>query len=541
VILSDSPTKENPPPSERPAPARAEPARNGGALAGAWKIFRSLQFGLFLLLLLGAACVYASLIAADPSLGAEAIPRAKARVYGSPWFLFLLLLFAVQLVISTWPVTLASISVWFPRAAEPNDAADKPFADGCAARLAVDSPGAREAVDAALAAWATRISRQNGRFLARRGLLRRFGPTIVHAGILTVIAGGALWGWMERTGRILADGRWICPEGEISRTLLIPRETGRALGPGNMRQAFLPGGAEIRLLDFDAVTHPHSEQPAEFYSWLEIRERGAARRFARVDMNNSVRVGDLVFHQSAYTPLETVTRAIFEVRDARSDRRIAFADASAFCPVPLPEAGLLLEVSAPSPGAQWAIASLDTPDHPVARGIVESRDGAASPAILSAAPENPPADTAFENAEEGSSSTLEAREEWGSLLGANANTRNDAEAGEDTTGIYRVRFIEPATGFATYLSVVSVNPAIPLLWLGVGAILLGAALTFTIRYREVDGAWEADGRALRISMRSHRRPGPLLADDFASLLRRLEQSGAKILEAPGAPASIPPR
>jgi hypothetical protein len=78
-----------------------------------WSAFKSLQFGIFLLACIGAVAIYGTMhYAANDSLGDQAIPLAKARVFNAWWFFGLLALFFVQFITSTWHVTVMSFGIW---------------------------------------------------------------------------------------------------------------------------------------------------------------------------------------------------------------------------------------------------------------------------------------------------------------------------------------------------------------------------------------------------------------------------------------------
>ncbi len=157
-----------------------------------WKAFRSIKFGLFLLALIGIACIRASLMAADPQLGAEAIFQARLHVTGAPWFLFLLLLFAVQLIVSTWPnAKEAMLLPWRRMLRRDADFYDKAVYQ--AALEADASRGGRAAVESALAGCCTVFRTEGGAFCGQRGIARRWGPVVVHAGILLVLLAGLAW------------------------------------------------------------------------------------------------------------------------------------------------------------------------------------------------------------------------------------------------------------------------------------------------------------------------------------------------------------
>jgi len=477
-----------------------------------WRFYRSLPFGLLLLSLIAVCLIRASLIAADPVLGQEAIHEAKNRVYGTWWFQGLLLFFGVQFVISTWHVTVMSFGIPGKRVFWRSRRAFDRMEYG-----AVIERGSAEckAIEKAVARHCTLFHRDGDSVYGHRGLLSRLGPTGVHAGIVTILVAGLLWAYLDRSGRILTEGRWMAMEGETSQSLVVPEDRTHALGPGNQRAA--PIRAQIRLLDFDVVNHPHSESPAEFSSVIEIREPDRPGiRVARVDMNTPCRIDGLLYHQAAYIPVARVARAQFDVRQASSGRRIAVVDSGAWCPVTVDGTDLILEVSSAKPGAAWALSQRSAPGRPVAWGVVS---------------ENAPTETLERgrgNSEEAAFS--EALASTGVLPPTSsmmARLEGERQAKPED---FEVRYLEPAQGYATVLSVITVNPAIPLIWFGVGTVFVFALVTFGFRYRQAYGLWDDEGTVLHLALLPHRSHYPL-QKKFQAMLDSIRAAGGRVIEA----------
>lgn len=504
-------------------------------LRSLWHHFRSLKFGLFLLALIALCLVRASLIAADATLGPEAIHEAKNRVYGTEWFFALLLLFTVQFVLSTWHVTRMSFAIpgkkvfW-----RTVSSFDRPPYRAVIERGAA-SPEAIEKIVARHSTAFHRDERDTRALYGHRGLLSRIGPTGVHSGILTILLAGMLWAWMDRSGRILTEARWICAEGETGAMLLVPEDRAHSLGPGNQRSA--PIRAQIRLLDFDVVNHPHTDEPAHFHSILEIREPDKpGRRIARVDMNTPCRIDGLIYHQAAYIPMPKVNRAQFDVRQTSTGRRIAVVDSGEFCPIAVDGTDLILEVSAAADGAAWALARRSAPTSPIAWGRVGLTG-------LSTSSSSSTLSTLSTSSTSSTSSTLSmpsissiasiAPPRPGSILA------NIDRAAPPAPGDFEIRYLEPAQGYATVLSVISENPALPLIWIGVLTVFVFAMLTFTIRYRQIFGLWDESRERLHLALVPHREHYPLQGS-FASLLEAIQAAGGRVIEArmPAAPQAL---
>ncbi len=490
-----------------------------------WRFFRSLKFGIFLLLLIAVCLVRASLIAADPTLGPEAIPEAKNRVYGTAWFLGLLALFGVQFVVSTWHVTVMSVGIAGKRVFRRLGS----FYDRQGYRAVVERGEADPAaIERRVARHCTLFHSEGGAIYGHRGLLSRIGPTGVHAGILTVLAAGMLWAWLGRTHQILSEGRWVCAEGDVGRTLLTPEDPSHALGPGNQKGLALR--ARVRLLDFDMTTHPHSDEPADFSSILEIQEPDRpGRRVVRVDMNTPVEIDRLIYHQAAYIPLQSIRRGVFDIRQAKDDKRIVTVDTGEYCPTPAEGTDLILEVSAPEAGARWAIARHADPGRPIAWGIVEQGVSGGSGDLG-----NP---DGMNGSKAGAAWTpMSASPPPGSLLSrvdprefGSGGADGSEKAGNGGGSSFVVRYLEPAQAYATVLSVISVNPALPMIYVGVATVFVFALVTFGFRYRQVFGMWDEGKTRLTLAMVPH-RSHYALQPEFARLLNDIGAAGGQVVE-----------
>ncbi|WP_216901434.1 cytochrome c biogenesis protein ResB [Synechococcus sp. CCY 9618] len=129
------------------------------------------------------------------------------HVYSSSWFLGLLAWLGLSLILCSWrrqwPALQASLR-WIdyrtPRQLSKLSVAET---------LVTDQPGAGlERLEAELRGGGWQIRRQDDRLAARRGVLGRVGPLLVHAGMVVLMVGAA-WGALggQRLERFLAPGR----------------------------------------------------------------------------------------------------------------------------------------------------------------------------------------------------------------------------------------------------------------------------------------------------------------------------------------------
>lgn len=339
-----------------------------------WRIFISLKFGIFLLVLIAVASIYGTMnYASNAALGDNAIPMARSMFFESKWFVSLLVLLAINLVLSTWHVTVMSFTIWWKR--EFRRAPDY-YVHGSGPRATVAVSGGAEEVESILRKKFTRVHRDGDAFFAQRGLLSRIGPTIVHIGILTVIISVVAKAVMIWQGKIMTEGRFLAAEGEMSAIVHQPLANEQQITDRNRVET--PIDVWIKVLDFDEIKHPNSEVPAYFSSLVEVRDpRTQEVTVAQLDMNHSLRIptekfGMLDFHQAGYQKIEgeEAGRMNFEVRDQISGERVGVADASPRDRVRVGDSDLMLEVDETKGGAPWRLYKMAWPDVVAAEGTL---------------------------------------------------------------------------------------------------------------------------------------------------------------------------
>ncbi len=337
----------------------------------AYRFFKSLKCGLILLALIAAVCVYGAVgYAANPALGKNQVSLARAQVFQSTWFAALLGVFAIQLLVSTWHVTVMSLTLWKRRDfRRDRDFYDEALAPRVRMRLAAPIAKVRQV----LAPGMTYLHEEDGAIFGQSGLASRVGPTIVHAGMLLVLGAGMVRAFLLQQGVVISEGRFIVAEGEAQNLLVQPINRAQMVGGANTDARPLPDGMWIRLLDFDADTHPNVGEPSFFSSLLEIVDPAAGTaRVVQVDMNHSLNLHGMNFHQAAYDTVEAESphRFEYELREAGTGRLIARDDASPGVPARAGRSGLFIEVSAAAPGAKWRLFDARDPLGSTATGTV---------------------------------------------------------------------------------------------------------------------------------------------------------------------------
>ncbi len=339
-----------------------------------WRIFVSLKFGLFLLALILGVSVWGTMgYASNAALGDNSIPMARTLVFESRWFVALLLLFAANLLFSTWHVTVMSCTIWWRKIFRRSRTY---YEHGSSPRGEVPVDGGPEAVEKALRRRFTRVHRDGNAFFAHKGILSRFGPTIIHAGILIVVGAAVAKAVLTWNGRILTEGRFIAAEGEMTNIIHEPIAPEQQITNENRRE--IPIDVWIKVLDFDEIMHPNSNVPRHFRSLLEVRDpRDNTITVAELDMNHGLRIhtsqyGWLNFHQAGYQPVSDgeFQRMNFDVRDRRTGERIAVSDTHPGNRVRIGETDYFLEVDGLRPADRWRVYSAESPFEVAAEGLL---------------------------------------------------------------------------------------------------------------------------------------------------------------------------
>ena len=547
----------------------------------AWRIFVSLKFGIGLLVLIGVLAIYGTMTyASNAAFGDNAIPMARTLFFESRWFVGLLVLFACNLILSTWHVTLMSLGIWWKKDFRRGRTY---YEHGSSPRAEVKVPGGLDEVETLLRRKFTRVYRDGDAIFAHAGLLSRLGPTIVHIGMLTVIFSQVTKAAMQWNGMLVTEGRFIAGEGDpASNFINEPLALEQQISQENRREVTIPYW--IRVLDFDEIKHANSQMPAYYSSLIEVADpKTQETRVIQLDMNHSVNIGGLQFHQAGFTPAPDteIQRINFDVRDTATGERIAVTDASPNTRVRIGETDDFLEVDGIKPADRWHIYTAGDPDRAKADGLLTGGqelkyafrldafypdfridEKTKEPTSISPKPNNPALKVAilldgkqvettwlfldqqlaaavpdshprfkltFSDIRVRSGLTadkvdwnekgaavfevkLKDRErdaDLGSELMAlgessrgypyTANIDHGGAAQLGTEKGYEVRILGPTPRFATVLSVVK-EPTVPWTKAGVVITVLGAIMTFAVRYRALYGWQDADRGSVRLAL-----------------------------------------
>ena len=200
------------------------------------------------------------------------------HIYSSSWFLGLLAWLALALLLCSWrrqwPALRASLR-WIDYR-KPRQLSKLSLAES----LATDQPAASlEKLGQLLEGKGWQIRRQGDRLAARKGLLGKVGPLLVHAGMVVLMLGGA-WGAVagQRAEQYLAPGR--------SLELMDSR-----------------GSSKLTLaLDNFSIQRDPAGRPEQFTSQLRILEGdgsgGSLLKQAQISVNHPLRFQGVTLYQA---------------------------------------------------------------------------------------------------------------------------------------------------------------------------------------------------------------------------------------------------
>ncbi len=321
-----------------------------------WRMYTSITFGLIVLSIIAGVCIFGTMYyAANSSLGDNAIPLAKDRVFSAWWFFALLAFFFVQFVISTWRVTIMSLMIWWKT--DFSRTSDQLSRSLSYSKIKSEGP---ESIVNSLSKKFTRVHMQGNKIFAHKGIASRLGPTIIHAGIVLILLAGMVRIILNWQGMIISEGRFSGVEGETRSTFFAPKDLGRIINDNNIQDFDI--GYDIKIHDFDEIKFANSQTPAYYSSLVEVINReDKSSRFMKLDMNHSMTVNGLQFHQASFVaiPEDQGYRVNFDVRYADSGERLAVTDASVGTRVQIDQSDYYLEVDGELPGADWRIFKLN--------------------------------------------------------------------------------------------------------------------------------------------------------------------------------------
>lgn len=289
-----------------------------------WRFFASVRLALFSLFILAATSIIGTLIpqGKPPGFYAEAFgPRTAQfiqvldvhQMYGSWWFIALLLLFSNNLIVCTidrlpgvWrTVVQNNLDTPLARLKKMPEAHFFSGSGECAAL------GETAAAILAGKGWkAKKEAKDDGLLLfAQKAAWSRLGVYAVHLSILIIFAGamiGIVYGYKAFA---------MIPEGSSTDTVL---------QSGTERS--IPLGFSLRCEEF-SVSYYDNGMPREYRSVLTVNDRAAGKKFSRaIVVNDPLEHKGITFYQSSYEPMEDFRFSITRKEDGlNQDFELPFA------------------------------------------------------------------------------------------------------------------------------------------------------------------------------------------------------------------------
>jgi cytochrome c biogenesis protein ResB len=328
------------------------------------RFLASIKLGIGLIAAVAIACVCGSLIAADPQQGVD---RAIARVFAAPWFVVLVAMLALNLVLCSWEKTAQAFALpW------RGDFADSPeFFQRLDAAAAVERPVSADQLEQILRRHFCLVRRRGNSLYAQKGLISRWGATVIHLGLLTVIGAAVVRSLSAALGWGIYDATVIAAEGETATHYYTREDRLAPASADNLRPHPLP--FPLRVLDFTAEKYPGSAVVRTFRCLVEAGE-GAEARIAEVSMAQPLFYRGIKITLSSYDEHPWRMRDVYEVRDNATGASVEI-DAQAGDPVrlPLPNRSENLFFEVGRAGTTYRILDLDR------QRIVEEGDLDAAP------------------------------------------------------------------------------------------------------------------------------------------------------------------
>jgi cytochrome c biogenesis protein ResB len=307
----------------------------------------------------------------------------KAYIFHSGWYLGLIAGLAANLILCSWE------SSWrvFQLPGKFDPRGNPSFFENARQGDAVAFAGTREQAESAFQEVYPRARFDGqGSGYVQKGVFSRFGPTVVHIGLLAAMAAGGYRILSERIGlrfiNAVPEGqsipssriRWMglfdsqiqISEGETKRDIMVKKDRMTPFSGSNSRQVQLDFA--VKCHNFEAAMYPGTQTPSYFGSLLEITDlRTGEKKIATVDMNTAVSFNGYKFSQNSYSAMDQreAPRGLIQVAEARTGTIHEF-DAGPGTRNKLAPKGELtryqLEVDELAPGAPWILFDMEAPD-----------------------------------------------------------------------------------------------------------------------------------------------------------------------------------
>ncbi len=254
-----------------------------------------------------------------------------AKVFHTPWFLFLLGLLALNLILCSWEKSVIALTLYWRRhfLRSPSLFEKLPYA----AEITGTPPTAD--ITETLQRKFTVVRQDGNAWYAQKGLLSRCGATIIHIGLLWVMAAGLFRIYADDFGWGVYDATIILPEGKTTDVYYSRIDRLKKPVEGNLRARPLP--FNIRALDFRAEYYPNSSVAKSFSSLVEVSD-GRNSEIAEISMAHPLVYGGFKITQNSFSENPQVVRGKFSITDRETGQTYVL-DVSPNDPVRIPMAG----------------------------------------------------------------------------------------------------------------------------------------------------------------------------------------------------------
>jgi len=329
-------------------------------------VLSSIPLALVTLSLLAIACVWGSTYPKPD--------QAIHYVFNTWWFMGLMGLLVVSLFFGTWEKSVAAVKLPWKKSFKRNPNFYHVMPHGL--EFAAERSG--DQIERELQKTYTIVRRREGSFFFQKGVLSRYGPTIIHIGLLIVIFSGAFKIICARNGWGIFGALVVIPESQAVDFYLVKKDPLGEFETGNIEGRDL--GFTLRCLDFTEEKFPNSEVPRHFSSVLMASDpKTGEQAVQEINMTTPMYFKGIKFTQASFGPDDTVARSLFECVEAATGKRVALFDATPMEPVLVPKLNYYFMFTGLEQGGGWV---LKNGDENVAAGLFAKSSAASTPVMI---------------------------------------------------------------------------------------------------------------------------------------------------------------
>jgi cytochrome c biogenesis protein ResB len=266
------------------------------------KLLGGLTFGLLVLTAVLIASTIGEFLPQD-----ENSTMALDLVFKTWWYRGLLFLLGINLILNTYITYVEETYPQFLPVFRKNPDSFKPLKIKHKATFnetaAADSKTLMQSLANALHAKGYRAFFDGTSLYAHRGLIARFGSTVTHLGLITIIVGALAESLLKEEGIVrLAEGESTSGYYYEDELVITDPKTGQKMETQEPPKN--PLGLTATLHDFDFTQYPGTGIASKFKSTMtwEGKSKEPLQDYVRV--NHDIKYGGWVFHQQSFTELK---------------------------------------------------------------------------------------------------------------------------------------------------------------------------------------------------------------------------------------------